>query len=134
MTILMLVEERGNLPVFGENPDAHRAAAILREEPDSPRSKIFHKARGDSLAFWKFPRRRNHNPGIHSIQKRGVTGGSMPRRTFNQDVAGQFGKGIFHQPLLGVEARVRHEEDSRRTGAELDNEILVVGYPAQNIS
>jgi hypothetical protein len=31
-------------------------------------------------------------------------------------------------------SRVGHEEDSRRTGAKLDNKIFVVGHPARNLS
>ena len=121
MAILLLVNERGNLPVAGKNSDRNGAATVLCEQPDVARPKILYEIRGDSFAGWKFRRGRNDSSGLHSVEERRVTGRSMPRRTFDQDVAGQFTKDIFHQPLFGVEARVGHEEDSRRTGSKLDH-------------
>ena len=55
MTILLLVNERGNLPVAWEDSDSNGAATVLCEEPDVTRLKVVHKIRGDCFAGRKTP-------------------------------------------------------------------------------
>jgi hypothetical protein len=44
--------------------------------------------------------------GLTASRKAASPGGSVPRRTLDQNVAGKLVRDIFQQPLLGVKTRI----------------------------
>ena len=105
----------------GEDLDSDGTAAILSEKSDPLSAKILSEVHRNALAAGKLRRCRDHRPRIHRTDERSVSGRSISWRSLDQNVTGEFLRDIPHQPLLGMKPRVGHEENSRRTGAKLDN-------------
>ena len=106
----------------GEDLDRHGAAAILRKESDPVIPKVLRKLVRNRFAARKVRSGRNHCPGFTAPTNALSPEGPCRGAPLIKDVAREFMRDIFHQPVLGMKARVGHKENPRRTCAKLDNQ------------